>query len=132
MFGVAISVYVDDVLIVELAAADFAASQSFKLACALLGFQHEHTRQQDPTKTPSLLGADITFTQNWITASLPDRKRKALVNELKQILSNGHLSPAQVAKIRGRLGFSKSLLFGRLGRALLNTLSERQYSRTKG
>ena len=45
---------------------------------------------------------------------------------------NGHLTPAQAAKLRGRLGFSQSMLFGRTGRALLNSSSERQCSKVTG
>ena len=132
VFGVIISVYVDDVFIVEQAETIISSYNSFKIACAILGFQLEESKQQDPTKTPSLLGAEITSTQNWITARLPGRKRKDLVNEMKQILTNGHLTHAQAVKLRGRLGFTQSLLFGRLGRALLNPLSGRQYAKITG
>ena len=132
VFNVVINVYVDDVFIVETAETINNAFLVFKAVCELLGFQLEVSKQQEPTKTPNLLGAEITLTQRWITARLPGRKRKDLINELKQALSNGTLTPAQAAKLRGRLGFSQSLLFGRMGRALLNPLSARQYSKTSG
>ena len=47
-------------------------------------------------------------------------------------MANGALTPAHAAKLRGRLCFSHSLLFGRVGRALLNPFPGRQYSKAKG
>ena len=55
-----------------------------------------------------------------------------MVNDIKQILSYGQLNPGQAAKLRGRLGFSQSLLFGKMGRALLQPLAQRQYSKRLG
>ena len=132
LFGVVISVYVDDVFIAEPAETINSAFRVFRILRGLLGFQPEDSKEQRPTKTPSLLGAEITITFKWLTARLPDRKRKDLVNELKQCLVNGQLTPAQAAKLRGRLGFIQSLLFGRTGRALMNAFTARQYSKTKG
>ena len=67
--------------------------------------------------------------RNNLEAALPDRKRKDLLNELRQILQKNSLTPAHAAKIRGRPGFSQSLLFGRVGRALLTPFTCRQYSK---
>ena len=132
VFNIGIDVYVDDVFIVETAEAVGSAFHIFKAVWALLGFQLEDDKQQTPTKTPILLGAEITLTLNWITARLPGRKRKGLINETRQVLPNGQLAPSQAAKLRGRLGFSHSLLFGRMGRAWLNPLTARQYSKSLG
>ena len=64
-----------------------------------------------------------------MAAVLPTRKAKDLVNELQQISQKGNLTPAHAAKIRGRVGFSQSLLFGRFGRALSYAFTARQYSK---
>ena len=68
--------------------------------------------------------------RKWASARLPGRIRNDIINELRQILTNGAISPAQAAEIRGRLGYSQSLLFSLVGRALLHPLSTRQYSKT--
>ena len=132
LFGVVVAVYVDDVFIIEPEETISSASECFKGACKILGFQLEISKEQAPTKTPSLLGADLSIMSKWITARLPERKRKDLINELNQTLQNGTLTPAQAAKLRGKLGFSQSLMFGRLGRAILAPLSTRQYSKNPG
>ena len=132
LLGLVIGIYVDDVFIIETAGAIHSAYHSFKAVCAILGFQLGTSKQQDPSKTPTLLGAEIAITRKRITARSPERKRKDLANELKQCLPDGHLTPAQAAKLRGRLGFGQSLIFGRLGRALMSAFAQRQYSKTVG
>ena len=56
----------------------------------------------------------------------PDRREKLLKN-LDDVLRNDELTPAEAAKIKGRLGFVSSHFQGRHGRAFLRTLSQRQY-----
>ena len=102
LFGVVIAVYVDDVFIIEPKATISAAFECFKCACEILGFQLYVSKEQAPTETPSLLGADVSILSKWITARLPERKRKDLINELNQTLQNGTLTPAQAAKLRER------------------------------
>ena len=55
------------------------------------------------------------------------------VSENRSTLTNvsptQKLSPDAEAKVRGRLGFAQSLLFGEYGRAMLNDFALRQYSR---
>ena len=64
--------------------------------------------------------------------ALPERRRGDLINDIRQILLFDQLNPAQAAKLRGRLGFAQSLMFGRVGRALLQPITARQYSRGVG
>ena len=48
---------------------------------------------------------------------------------MQEILRVGRVSPAQAAKMRGRLGFTQTLMFGKFGRVQLQPFSNRQYSR---
>ena len=45
------------------------------------------------------------------------------------ILEHEELSPGQAGKLRGKLMFGASQLWGKVGRAFLRALSDRQYSR---
>ena len=49
--------------------------------------------------------------------------------EIDGILSSGRLLPGAAAKLKGKLMFAASQLWGKVGRAFLRPLSERQYSR---
>ena len=51
---------------------------------------------------------------------------------LRGILARDSLTPAAAAKVRGKLGFALSLMFGKFGRALLHEFTARQYTKAKG
>ena len=84
MFGIVISARVGDVFIVERVRTDGPASRAFKEVCALLGFQLEHTKQKFTSITQTLLGAEVTIKEGWITARLPGRKRKEILDDWEQ------------------------------------------------
>ena len=56
-----------------------------------------------------------------------DRKTE-LAEEIISILESQMLTPGQAGKLRGKLLFGSSQLWGKIGRAFLRALSERQYS----
>ena len=66
-----------------------------------------------------LLGADLSFDTVELSARLPARCKVDWAGDINQILAYNQLNPGQAAKLRGRLGFPQSLLFGKAGRALL-------------
>ena len=70
----------------------------------------------------------MTLARGFVHASLPKAKARKIIDEIQHILKTNVLSPAQAAKLRGKLGFAQSLLFGRFGRAMLKPITERQYS----
>ena len=113
---VAISVY-GGIFILETsetAESDFAISQ---IARKTTGFVLGESKEQPPSNQLTLIGAEIQISAEPITAKLPEREKRELINELNQVLSKGTLTPAQSAELRGRLRYSQSLLFGRFGRA---------------
>ena len=74
----------------------------------------------------------MVFDTDRKSASLPTRRKTDLMNDIRQILQYNQLNPAQASKLRGGIGFSQSLLFGKVGWALLQPLTQRQYSKTTG
>ena len=131
-FSVAVCVYVGDVFAVEPLDTVESAHEAFTTLCELLGFALSEGKSQKPTTSIHLLGALVTFNSDHLTACLPPRRKDDLSNDIRQILSYNQLNPSQAAKLRGRLGFSQSLLFGKVGRALLQPITQRQYSRRVG
>ena len=131
LFRIVISVYVGDIFLIETSETIDSAFTTVKMVCNQLGFVLEDSKEQTPPRSLNLLCADIMISDDTITARLPERKRNELLNELRQVLTKGTLTPAQAAKLRGRLGYSQSLMFGRFGRALMTEFTARQYSKNK-
>ena len=132
LLGSTVYIYVDDCFCVELSTTIHSAHDSFRTLCEILGFALATGKAQAPAKSLILLGALAMLHPDRVSACLPGRKRFVLPNGPGQILMFDHLNPAQAAKCRGRLGFAQSLVFGRVGRALTQPLSARQYSRVGG
>ena len=128
LFRINLCVYVDDCFIVECAATIQSAYDSIHSVCALLGLVLEPSKSTPPTDCIQLLGASITIRRDHISACLPVRKQNEWTDELRKILARNSLTAAQAAKIRGKLGFATSLMFGKFGRAHLAAFSNRQYS----
>jgi hypothetical protein len=64
--------------------------------------------------------------ENWIACNTPERiaKYTKITNE---ILSRGTLSSGESSSLRGKFQFAVAQLWGKLGRASIRALSERQY-----
>ena len=131
VFRIVISVYVDDIFLIETAGTVNSAFQTIKSVCNLLGFVLEDAKEQPPSSKLVLLGAEVSIFDEIVTARLPERKRCEILNELRQFIAKKSVTPAQAAKMKGRLGHSQSLMFGRYGRALLTEFSSRQYSKNQ-
>ena len=132
LFFAVIFIFVDDVFAVEPLQTISSAHKAFTTLCNLLGFELSAAKAQGPAAAIHLLGANVSFEDHHVCAKLPDRKRVDLTNDIRQVLSYNQLNPGQASKLRGRLGFSQSLLFGKVGRAMLQPLTQRQYSKTTG
>ena len=78
------------------------------------------------TSSPTILG--ITYDLCKLRLLIKAERKAELIEEIESILSNQVLSPGQAGKLRGKLMFGSSQLWGKIGRAFLRALSERQYS----
>ena len=130
-FGLFLPIYVDDCFLVEPAGAVESAYQRMNFLIMLCGFKLG--KFSAPACSISLMGAFVSIKDDFVTAALPLERRDALISDIQEILRSGNLTPGQAAKLRGRLGFAQSMLFGKFGRVLLQPITNRQYSRaTKG
>ena len=76
---------------------------------------------------PTILG--VTYDLEQYLLKIKKSRKKELFDEISEILEHEELSPGQAGKLRGKLMFGASQLWGKVGRAFLRALSDRQYSR---
>ena len=123
--------YIDDVFgVASEATADADFTGAIRLAEAL-GFKLAKDKKAPPSTAHELLGAALGMGGEGVEAKLPPQKRDALLQNLQSFLDKGRMSPAEASKIRGKLGFAASLLYGRTGRGVTSALIERQYTKDK-
>ena len=75
--------------------------------------------------SPTILG--VTYNLSSMQLEIKEDRRKDLVDEIDSILSSGLLDPGSAGKLKGKLMFGASQLWGKVGRAFLRAISERQY-----
>ena len=90
-----------------------------------LGAQFDVKKLQLCSK-PTILGVTYNLDE-WILEIKPDRRRD-LLEEIDSILSANVLEPGHAGKLKGKLMFGASQLWGKVGRAFLRSISERQYA----
>ena len=78
-------------------------------------------------RDPTILG--ITYDLKELCLKIKPSRKEELLEEIEAILSSELLPPGQAGKLRGKLMFGSSQLWGKIGRAFLRSLSERQYTR---
>ena len=91
-----------------------------------LGAQFDRKKLQ-LTRKPVILGVTYNL-EDWLLEIKAERKTD-LVEEIDQIVKTGLLDPGSAGKLKGKLMFGASQLWGKVGRAFLRVISERQYAR---
>ena len=89
--------------------------------------------QFDPKKLqlcfdPTILG--VTYDLKAMHLKIKPSRKEELLDEIDAILNSQVFPPGQAGKLRGKLMFGASQLWGKIGRAFLRSLSERQYTRS--
>ena len=88
----------------------------------------EAAKECAPTATIEILGARVAVLTHDVEVTIPERKREAITTELARVLQMRKLTPSDAGKLRDRLGFAQSFIFGKFGRAHLSPFTFRQYS----
>ena len=78
------------------------------------------------SSAPTILG--VTYDLEGMRLLIKQKRKEEIIDEIDSIMSSGILPPGQAGKLRGKLMFGASQLWGKVGRAFLRALSERQYS----
>ena len=74
---------------------------------------------------PTILG--VTYNLKLMQLEIKEERRVDLLEEIDSILQSGLLDPGSAGKLKGKLMFGASQLWGKVGRAFLRPISERQY-----
>eukprot|EP00435_Cladocopium_sp_Y103_P029098 s1930_g7.t1 len=79
------------------------------------------------SSAPTILG--VTYNLAKFQLEIKPERKEELTAEIDGILSAGLLDPGSAGKLKGKLMFGASQLWGKVGRAFLRVISERQYLR---
>ena len=126
-FWIYLPIYVGDCFLVEPSETGLVAYRCVDFLSKLCGFKLGIFSV--PSFPMLLLGALVTITPEFASASLPLERRDALISDIREILRSGNWTPGQAANLRGRLGLAQSMLCGKFGWVLLQPITNRQYSR---
>ena len=72
-------------------------------------------------------GCGVTYDLNDMLLKIKPSRKVELEEEISSILERQVFQPGQAGKLRGKLMFGASQLWGKIGKAFLRSLSERQY-----
>ena len=128
MFLMRLGVFVDDCYCVESHETIASALWVTRERCSLLGLELERLKEQGPAASIDILEATLQLGGDLVTDSLTKQRTEDYIGLLKGIIRRKNLSPAVAAKVRGKLGFAQSMLFGKYGRPSLYDFAARRYS----
>ena len=89
---------------------------------------HFDQKKLQLSRSPVILG--VTYDLDEMVLLIKEDRKKELLSEIDQILDTGLLDPGSAGKLKGKLMFGASQLWGKVGRAFLRSISERQYARS--
>ena len=79
------------------------------------------------SRAPTILG--VTYNLEEMHLEIKADRKTDLLEEIDCILRSDSLEPGLAGKLKGKLMFGASQLWGKIGRAFLRVVSERQYAR---
>ena len=88
---------------------------------------HFDQKKLQLSSSPTILG--VTYNLSEMQLEIKPDRRSDLTAEIQGILSSDVLDPGTAGKLKGKLMFGASQLWGKVGRAFLRVISERQYMR---
>ena len=94
-----------------------------------MGLDLSPGESQNPANDMHLRGAEISSESDHVRTRLPTSRRGDPTNDVRQILPQNQLNHGEADKSRSRLRSPQSLLFGKTGRAMIQPIPHRQYSR---
>ena len=89
---------------------------------------HYDQKKLQLSRDPTILG--VTYDLERMVLLIKPSRKTELLEEIDQIMETGLLDPGSAGKLKGKLMFGASQLWGKLGRAFLRSISERQYARS--
>ena len=111
--------FVGDVFCLESHRLDMSGFWAFKQLCVLIGSPTSKKKDQEPSTSMVLLGADVSLHQTHILAQIREDRKNRLRENILLAKNSNSLTPAEASKLRGKLGFYSSLLAGKLGLGMM-------------
>ena len=71
----------------------------------------------------------VTYDFVDLVIRIKDDRKKDLIRQIQDLIDKDHLDPGMAGKLKGKLLFAAGQFWGKVGRAFLLALSERQYHR---
>ena len=127
VFHITVSVFVGDFYVIKTCETLGSAFLVAKEFCGLLWLDIEVEKEQPKTTDVALIDANLRLRPVLFEARLPSTKRNSYAHIMRDILPRGALIPVEAAKVRGKLRYALTPLFGRSGRASLPPFTARQY-----
>ena len=81
------------------------------------------------SSSPTILG--VTYNLKDMILEIKDDRKQELAAAIEEILEKGSLDPGSAGKLKGKLMFGSSQLWGKIGRAFFRPISERQYMKDR-
>ena len=128
LFRLNVSAYVDDVFTGEPSSYVESGFRAFKTLSALVGFHTSDKKDQPPSTSIRVLGANVTVVEAGLRVEADEGRKLGNCERIRNALADSALSPAGAGKLRGKLGFLATLAFGKFGRSMLIPLARRQYA----
>ena len=127
--------FYDDVVTVDTDAGRSSAQATLSFIFSLLGFpfapaKHERLRRANP-----FLGVVTDFSYavaGFVLLRVKEKRRRRLLEELREVRRSGRLTPAHAARLRGKLYFTTCTAYFGVGRPALHAFTARQYARGRG
>jgi len=131
VFLVACGGYFDDEVICEPEFTGSTGQQIIWWLHQLVGFPFAEKKHEKMRFKNTFLGVvnDAAAVAGCILIKIKEKRRAKMIRQLQDILSRGSLSAAEAASIRGKLTFISMWAFGAVGKAPLQALARRQYSK---
>ena len=126
IFGLVAFSFYDDKYGFEIRETVKSAHQVAQLVHFWLGAQFE-TKKLQLSRDPTILG--VTYNLEDMVLEIKKSRKEELLEEISSIFKSGLLDPGSAGKLKGKLMFGASQLWGKVGRAFLRPISERQYAR---
>lgn len=89
-----------------------------------LGAKFDQKKLQLSTE-PTILG--VTYKLDQMQLEIKAERREEITQKIEAIVKAGTLDPGSAGKLKGKLMFGALQLWGKVGRAFLRVISERQY-----
>jgi hypothetical protein len=130
---VACDQFYDDVLVVDPTVGLSSAQTSLGFLFRRLGYPFAARKHERLRCANAFLGvvSDLSAAPSGtVLLRVKEKRRRKLIQELKDVADKSKLSPAHAARIRGKLYFTTSSAFAGIGRPALQAFTARQYCKS--